>query len=70
MPKDALGRPVVTAAQMDEMTTAQRGELALSRVVWDLNDLPEGFAAQVRAKGVALVADLERPGGERSARAS
>jgi len=70
MPKDLLGRPVVTAAQMDAMTPGQRRELILSRIVWDLNDLPEGFAAEVRTRGEALVADLVQPGGEQSAHAS
>ena len=70
MPKDVLGRPVVTAEQMDAMTPAQRREVLLSRVVWDLSELPQDVAAGVRAKGEALVAELERPGGERSAQAS
>jgi hypothetical protein len=70
MPKDVLGRPVVTAEQMDAMTPTQRREVLLSRVVWDLSELPQDVAAGVRAKGEALVAELERPGGERSAQAS
>jgi hypothetical protein len=70
MPKDVLGRPVVTAEQMDAMTPAQRREVFLSRVVWDLNELPADLAADVRIKGEALVAERERPGGERSAQAS
>jgi len=70
MPKDVLGQPVVTAAQMDAMTPEQRRDTLLSRIVWDLDELPADIAADVRARGAALVAQLERPGGERSAQAS
>lgn len=70
MPKDVLGRPVVTAEQMDAMAPEQRREVFLSRIVWDLGDLPEDFVAEVRSKGEALVAERERRGGERSAQAS
>jgi hypothetical protein len=70
MPEDVLGRPVVTAQQMDAMTPEQRREVFLSRVVWDLNELPEDFAAEVRVRGEALVVERERSGQERSAQAS
>lgn len=69
MPRDALGRPVVTAAQMDAMTPTERREAFLSRVVWDLSELPDDLAAQIRAEGEALVAERERTDG-RSAQAS
>jgi hypothetical protein len=65
MPKDVLGQPVVTAEQMDAMTPEQRRDTLVSRIVWDLNELPQDVAADVRAKGAALVAQLELPGGER-----
>jgi hypothetical protein len=70
MPKDVLGRPVVTAEQMDAMTPEERREVFLSRVVWDLNELPEDFSAEVRALGEALIVERERSGQERSAQAS
>ena len=69
MPKDVLGRPVVTAAQMDAMTPDQRRDVFMSRLVWDLDELPVEVAAQIRATGEALVAEHERTDG-RSAQAS
>lgn len=64
MPRDALGRPVITAAQMDAMTPVERREVFLSRVVWDLSELPDEFAAQIRAEGEGLVAARERANGQ------
>ena len=49
MPKDILGRPVVTAAQMDEMSPQQRQDVFRSRTVWDLSELPADYVAKLRA---------------------
>jgi hypothetical protein len=60
--KDLFGRPVVTAAELDEMTPAQRREVIRSRIVWDLSELPEEYVARLRAAAEQHLA--EREGGE------
>lgn len=60
--KDLFGRPVVTAAEMDEMTPDQRREVIRSRIVWDLSELPEEYVVRLRATAERHRA--EREGGE------
>ena len=59
MPKDLLGRPVITAAEMDAMTPAQRREAFRSRIVWDLSELPADYVAQLRAAAERHLAERE-----------
>jgi hypothetical protein len=58
--KDLFGRPVLTAAELDEMTPAERREAFRSRIVWDLSELPEEYVAQLRATAERHRADRER----------
>ena len=68
--KDLFGRPVVTAAELDEMTPAQRQEIIRSRIVWDLSELPEEYVARLRATAVKHLAEREDgEAGGRDARA-
>lgn len=60
--EDLFGRPVVTAAEMDQMTPAQRREVIQSRIVWDLSELPEEYVARLRATAEKHLA--EREGGK------
>ena len=65
MPKDVLGRPVVTAAQMDAMTPDQRRDVFMSRLVWDLDELPVELAAQIRATGESSITSASTNGSKR-----
>jgi hypothetical protein len=60
--KDLFGRLVLTAAELDEMTPAERREAIRSRIVWDLSALPEEYVARLRA--TAEKHRAEREGGE------
>lgn len=46
-PKDILGRPVVTAADLDAMTPAQRKAAFEASIVTDLGQLPPGYLARL-----------------------
>ncbi len=59
MPKDILGRPVVTAAEMDEMSPQQGQEVFRSRTVWDLSELPADYVAVLRAAAESHLAARE-----------
>jgi hypothetical protein len=60
--EDLFGRPVVTAADMDRMTPAERREAFRSRIVWDLSQLPANYVERLRAEAERHLA--EREGGE------
>jgi hypothetical protein len=47
--KDILGRPIITAAQLDEMTWPERQAAFDASIVTDLSLLPEDFVAELRA---------------------
>jgi hypothetical protein len=49
MPKDILGRPIVTAAELDAMTEEERAAAFRASIVWDPNDLPPQYLAKLRA---------------------
>ena len=49
MPKDILGRPVLTAAELDAMTPEQRKAAFDASIVTDLEALPADYLAQLRA---------------------
>jgi hypothetical protein len=72
MPKDLLGRPVITAAEMDAMTPEERRAAFRSRIVWDLSELPDEYVAQLRASAERHLAeregqsDSEQPGSRAS----
>jgi hypothetical protein len=59
VPKDILGRPVITAAEMDEMSPQQRQDVFCSRTAWDLSELPGDYAAALRAKAEGHLAARE-----------
>ena len=60
--EDLFRRPVVTAADMDRMTPAERREAFRSRIVWDLSELPDEYVERLRATAERHLA--EREGGE------
>lgn len=49
MPKDILGRPVLTAAELDDMTPEQRQAAFDASIVADLTVLPADYLARLRA---------------------
>jgi hypothetical protein len=49
VPKDILGRPILTAADLDAMTPAERKAAFGSSVVTDLDQLPADYLARLRA---------------------
>lgn len=58
--KDLLGRPVHTAAELDDMTPAQRQACFDASVVTDLSQLPGEYLEQLRADAEQLIADRDR----------
>lgn len=56
MTRDILGRPVLTAAELDAMTPEDRKEAFEARVVTDLAQLPADYLARVQADVATLVA--------------
>ena len=56
MPKDILGRPVLTAADLDAMTPAQRKAAFETSIVTDLDQLPKEYLAELRAAAQDLAA--------------
>jgi hypothetical protein len=57
--KDILGRPVITAAELEAMTPAQREAAFEASVVTDLDDLPAAYVARLRADAAALIAERD-----------
>lgn len=49
MPRDILGRPIVTAAELDTMTAAERKAAFEASLVTDLEQLPADYVARLRA---------------------
>jgi hypothetical protein len=64
MVDDIKGQPVITAAEMDAMTPAQRRAVFEASIVTDLDTLPAAYLARLRAEGAELIA---RRDGEQSA---
>jgi hypothetical protein len=56
VPRDILGRPVVTAADLDAMTPQQRKAAFEASIVTDLDQLPPDYVAQLRADAEELAA--------------
>jgi hypothetical protein len=65
MPKDILGRPVLTAADLDAMTPAQRKAAFEASLITDLDQLPADYLARLRADAEELIArrDAASPAG-------
>ena len=62
-PRDALGRPAVTAAQLEQMTPAERERVLADRVVWDLSTVPAGLLGRLMIDDAVILqrsADLDR----------
>ncbi len=73
MAKDLLGRSVVTAAELDTMTPAERQAAFDASIVMDLSSLPEVFRAQLLTDAGDVLGDDAKPGegaGRGAARAS
>jgi hypothetical protein len=49
MPEDILGRPILTAAELDAMTPEQRKDAFEASLVTDLSQLPPDYVARLRA---------------------
>jgi hypothetical protein len=64
MMTDILGQPVITAAEMDAMTPAQRQAAFDASIVTDLDSLPAAYLARLRADAAELIA---RRDGEQAA---
>lgn len=59
MPKDLLGRPVITAAELDEMTVPEREAAFAASLVTDLDELPPGYVDRLRAGAEQRLAHRE-----------
>ena len=59
MPKDITGHPVLTAADLDDMSPEERRAAFDARVVTDLDELPAEYVAQLRVRTAALIAQRE-----------
>lgn len=53
---------VWTAAELDQMTPAQRTEIFNASVVTDLDEVPPAFLAQVRERAQARIDGESTPG--------
>jgi hypothetical protein len=49
VPRDILGRPIITAADLDAMTAAERKAAFDASIVTDLDQLPADYLAGLRA---------------------
>jgi hypothetical protein len=49
VPTDILGRPIITAADLDLMTAAERKAAFDASIVTDLVQLPADYLAELRA---------------------
>ena len=68
MPKDLLGEPVVTAAELDAMNPTQLQAAFDARVVTDLQQLPAEYLRRLRERAAGLIARRgPPPPGERAA---
>jgi hypothetical protein len=56
VPKDILGRAVVTAAELDALTPAERHAAFEASLVTDLEQLPADYLARLRADAAELIA--------------
>jgi hypothetical protein len=56
MPKDILGRPILTAADLDAMTPEQRRAAFEASIVTDLDQLPPDYLARLRTDAEELAA--------------
>lgn len=63
MPKDILGRPIITAAEFDAMSPAERKAAFDASVVTDLDLLPADYLASLRADAAEMIA--QRDGAQR-----
>jgi hypothetical protein len=56
VPKDITGQPMLTAADLDGMSSDERQAAFDARVVTDLSELPAEYVAQLQARAAALAA--------------
>ena len=68
MAKDILGRPVITAAELDAMTPAEREAVFEASVVTNLDDLPPTYLARLRADAADMIAERDAAAAGGSAR--
>lgn len=63
MPKDFAGREIVTAADLDAMTPAERAASAEDALVLDPAQVPAAFRERARAHFAPLIAERDREQG-------
>lgn len=54
-----MERKIWTAAELDEMSPAERQKIFDESIVWDLSDVPEEFLDRIRAKVLAREASRD-----------
>ena len=54
-----MEQKIWTAAELDEMTPAERQRIFDDSIVWDLSEIPEEFLDRVRAKVLAREASQD-----------
>ena len=54
-----MERKIWTAAELDEMTPAQRQNIFDESIVWNLSEVPEEFLERIRAKVLAREASQD-----------
>lgn len=54
-----MNQKIWTAAELDEMTPAERQQIFDESIVWDLSEVPEKFLDRIRAKVLAREASQD-----------
>lgn len=54
-----MNQKIWTAAELDEMTPAERQQIFDESIVWDLSEVPEEFLDRIRAKVLAREASQD-----------
>ena len=60
MPKDFAGREIVTAAELDSMSPAERQASAEESIILDPAQVPASFRERARAHFAPLIAERDR----------
>ena len=54
-----MERKIWTAAELDEMTPAERKKIFDESIIWDLDDAPQELIDRARAKVLKRIAEIE-----------
>ena len=54
-----MERKIWTAAELDEMSPAERKKIFDDSIIWDLDDAPPELVARARAKVLKRIAETE-----------